>query len=44
LSTLPRDEWITNGGTIANQRASYTDQQLRDLAAHVAERLAAGRD
>lgn len=25
-------------------RASYTDQQLRDLAAYVAERLAAGRD
>jgi glucose dehydrogenase len=22
LSALPRDEWITNGGTIANQRYS----------------------
>jgi alcohol dehydrogenase (cytochrome c) len=25
LSTLPRDEWITNGGTIANQRYSPLD-------------------
>ena len=33
LDTLPRDEWITNGGTLANQRYSPLDRINRDNVA-----------